>query len=709
MPITLEEYHSELLQDVLAGAHANAILLEEEFFSRTTRLLVDAGEIETADPAPYRNPSRGLRVDGYGGDPLTEDGVLSLISLDFVQSGEISSLTNTDMQAAFRRMENYLRRSLDSRFRDQLEETDPGFGLADLIANRWDHISRVKLFLVSNRLLSSRVDGRDDSSLNDIPIGYSVWDLSRLHRYATSSSEREDVIVNLHESGGPLLVLPAHMESASYEAYLAVVPGSQLAAIYAQWGTRLLEQNVRVFLQARGKVNRGIRNTIEQNPEMFFAYNNGITATAEGVEIADTPEGKALTSIRNFQVVNGGQTTASIYAALRSKDVDLDRVFVQMKLSIVDPKKAVEIVPKISEYANTQNRVNPADFFANHPYHVRMEGFSRRLFAPAADGSFRESKWFYERARGQHQDERARGQHQDERARGQHQDERGYLSAQDRRRFDLTYPKLQVFTKTDLAKFENVWRGKPEIVSRGAQKNFADFASHIGSEWNRHEPHFNELYYRTVIAKAIVFREVERIVSKEDWYQRGFRANIVAYAIAKLGHEVSQRNRVVNFEAIWRAQQLSPAIREALTSAAKIAHDIIVNPPPTMRNVTEWAKQQACWNRVLTAPLELPEQFQSQLLRPGDVVEAQSDAAKDQRMDNRIGAQTAVVNAGPVFWGRVFDWGTQRQLLSPDEQSILTVAMSMPSKVPSENQCTRLLEILSRLQEEGFPERLDGS
>ena len=691
MPITLEEYHFELFQDVLTGAQANAILAEEQFFERTTQLLIEAGEIDAAHPVLYRPPNRGMRVDGYGGDPLTEDGVLSLILLDYAQSDGIGSLTNTDMRTAFRRMENFLSRSLDSGFRRQLEETSPGFGLADLIATRWDRISRIRLFLVSNRVLSSRVDGRVASDLNGIPIGYSVWDLSRMHRYETSGAEREDIAISLHESGGPLPVLPAHMESANYEAYLVVMPGRQLAAIYAQWGTRLLEQNVRVFLQARGKVNRGIRSTIENNPDMFFAYNNGITATAEGVELADTPEGKVLTSIRNFQVVNGGQTTASIHAALRNKDVDLDRVFVQMKLSIVDPKKALEIVPKISEYANTQNRVNPADFFANHPYHVRMEAFSRRLFAPAVDGSFRESKWFYERAR------------------GQYQDARGYLSAQDRRRFDLMYPKSQVFTKTDMAKFENVWRGKPEIVSRGAQKNFAEFASHIGSEWNRHETRFNELYYRETVAKAITFREVERIVSQQDWYQGGYRANIVAYAIAKLGHEVFRRNRLINFEAIWRAQQLSPAIRESLRLAAKVSHDVIVDPPPSMRNVTEWAKQQACWNRVSSAPMDLPEEFQSELLQPGDIVEAQADASRDQRRDNSIEAQSAVVNAGPDFWNRVHDWGLKRQLFSPVEGSIVEVAVSMPSKVPSEKQCARLLEILYRLQEEGFPERLDGA
>ena len=215
-------------------------------------------------------------------------------------------------------------------------------------------------------------------------------------------------------------------------------------------GARLLEQNVRVFLQARGNVNRGLRNTISNYPEMFFAYNNGITATAESIETVASPNGLLLTGMRNFQIVNGGQTTASIHAALRNREVDLDRVFVQMKLSIVNSDRALEIVPKISEYANTQNRVSAADFFSNHPFHIRMEGFSRRLYAPSRDGTFRQSKWFYERAR------------------GQYQDARGRLTQAERRRFDLEYPKPQMFTKTDLAKFLNVWRDKPDVVSRGS-------------------------------------------------------------------------------------------------------------------------------------------------------------------------------------------------------------------------------------------------
>ncbi len=498
MPIDIAEYHKELFQEVHSLADASGWFVKDAFFNVLATILTDAGEVEATDRVHYVSP-RGIRVDGYGGDPRESDGTLSLIIADLSQSQEIATLTATDMNAIFRRLHNFLERSLDERFRNSLEESTLAFGLADLIAKRWPDISKVRLFLMSNRVPSSRVDSREAGELHGIPVTYSVWDIGRAHRYVMSGREREDTEIRMDEFGGPLVVLPAQAGTTGHESYLAVVPGIQLARIYDRWGPRLLEQNVRVFLQARGKVNRGIRNTITNEPGMFFAYNNGITATAESMETKESPDGLLLTAMRNFQIVNGGQTTASIHEALLNK-ADLGRVFVQMKLSIVDQQGALKIVPRISEYANTQNRLSAADFFSNHPFHVRMEGFSRRLYAPSRDGSFRESKWFYERAR------------------GQYQDARGHCTAAERARFDLEYPKRQVLTKTDLAKFLNVWRGIPEVVSRGAQKNFADFASFIGSEWNRRPDDFNEMYYREAVAKAIVFRAVEELVGEQPWY-----------------------------------------------------------------------------------------------------------------------------------------------------------------------------------------------
>ena len=497
----LEEFAQDLLQDVHAESDADGQFLEDVFFQKACDQLTEAGELETADRVSYRSPARGIRVDGYGGDPSDSSGTLSLIILDFHVSQTVGRLTGSEMDTLFRRLSNYLRHALDERWRDALEETSPAFGLADLTAQRWRDISKVRLLLVSNRALSERVDGRPGGVLEGRQVTYSVWDIRRLHGYATAGAAREDMEIDLvKDFGGPLPVLPAQQTDGQHESYLAVVPGEVLADIYDRWGARLLEQNVRVFLQARGKVNRGIRLTLENEPSMFFAYNNGITATAEAVDISNTGGRMLLRRLTNFQIVNGGQTTASVHVA-RLRDVDISRTFVQMKLSVVSTERATTLVPKISEYANSQNRVSAADFFANHPFHVRMEGFSRRIHAPSPDGSFRQSKWFYERARGQYADARA------------------HLTPAQRRKFDLENPRRQLFTKTDLAKFINVWEGRPHEVSLGAQKNFAAFARRVGQAWNKSSNDFNEAWYRQAVAKAIVFRATERIVSSQSWYQ----------------------------------------------------------------------------------------------------------------------------------------------------------------------------------------------
>lgn len=679
----LEDFYKEFFQDVHGLADADGRYAEDAFFELFTSQLVEAGELETADRAPYASP-RGVRVDGYGGDPAGADGVLSLIISDFSQSDRIATLTASDMDAIFKRLTNFLTRSLDAAQRNAFEESTAAFGLADLIAKRWSGISKVRLFLISNRILSSRVDGREAGEYKGVPLTYSVWDLGRLQRFVTTGAGREDILINLEtEFGGPLPALPAHLNGASYEAYLLVIPGRQLATIYDRWGARLLEQNVRVFLQARGNVNKGIRNTLDTDPEMFFAYNNGITATAEKVTTKMSDAGLLVTELRNLQIVNGGQTTASIHAASRRKDTDLSKVFVQMKLSVVEPAKAIDVVPKISEFANSQNRVNAADFFANHPYHVQLEKFSRSTFAPSPDGTFRESKWFYERARGQYHDARA------------------LLNSSQRKKFDLEYPKRQVFSKTDLAKFLNLWMERPEIVSRGAQKNFASFAATIGKDWGKNPDQFNKRYYTDAVAKAIVFRETEKLVTEQSWYEGGYRANVVAYSIAKIAHDVDEMNLSVDFASIWKKQDVSPAFRSAIVLAAKASHDVLTAPPAGMSNVTEWAKQQACWSRVAGLDIAWPKAFVRELITEEERQENETDGVRDQRLLNGIEAQTIIVKAGGPLWRTVKDWGVARRLLTPTEAGILDVAASVPGRLPSEKQSLIAIETLKKMHEEG--------
>ena len=464
------------------------------------------------------------------------------------------------------------------------------------------------------------------------------------------------------------------------ESYLAAVPGSVLGAIYDRWGTRLLEQNVRVFLQARGKVNRGIRDTIEQDPEMFFAYNNGITATAEDVEVKERDGELVLVRTRNLQIVNGGQTTASLHIA-HTGGRDLSGIFVQMKLSKISPSLSSSVVPRISEYANTQNRVTAADFFANHPFHIRMEEFSRRMLAPSPEGTFAETKWFYERARGQFVDARAR------------------LTPTQRKKFDLENPRSQLIRKTDMAKFMRVWDEEPHVVSLGAQKNFATFAAAIGKEWKKSDTRFGEAYFREVVAKAIVFRKTERIVSTADWYGGGYRANIVAYAIAKVAHDVRQRGRAVDFERIWREQAVSSATEEALAAAGRAACEVLTQGADGMRNVTEWAKKQACWERVRSADTGLSRRFVDELISAEEQKERRRSTRRDQRQLAGIEAQLAVMAAGGEFWRDVEGWAGPRALLSTKERRVLRVAGRIPDKVPTEAQVRVLVELLARLGE----------
>ncbi|MGQ0467906.1 MAG: AIPR family protein [Sporichthyaceae bacterium] len=683
----LEKFHHELYQEVLAYADAYGVFVEDAFFDVVNEYLIEVGELETADRAPYLG-TRGVRIDGYGGDPRQCSNVLTLLILDVNQDDQVGRLNATELNAINNRAKNFVVKSLDEDFRHGLPASSAAAGLTDLISATWEKVEKVRILLLSNRVLSTRVDGAPAGEVDGVPITYNVWDLVRLERYVRGGREREEIEVDLVEDfPDPLPALRANVGGATYDGYLVVVPGAQLAAIYDRYSTRLLEQNVRVFLQARGAVNRGIKNTLDNERDMFFAYNNGISATAEDVTVQRGSDGLQITRIKNLQIVNGGQTTASIHAASLRK-ADLTGVFVQMKLSIVDPDRSMEIVPRISEYANSQNKVSAADFFSNHPFHVRIEQFSRRTYAPSPDGAFRESKWFYERARGQYNDARAG------------------LTVAKRREFDLEYPKSQLLAKTDLSKFSLVWDGVPHIVGRGAQKHFAYFAQEIAKQWERDETQFSEVYFKQAMAKAIVFRRLESLVPKQSWYDGGYRANVVAYSIAKLAHDLERRGREFDFMAVWRTQDVPDAVERNLLHVAPMVLDVLQNPKGGRANVTEWAKHEHCWEEVKALRVDWPSPLGESAVGAAAAAQLLRDGARDQKLVNGIQAQTLVVNAGGMFWQDVLRWARDRRILSPKESTILNVCGSMPSRVPSEAQSAAAMAAYERLKVHGLPYEL---
>lgn len=689
MEMTLQDFFAEFRQDIMAGGEANSTSSLREFVTIFGNELAETGSVEDFNFCHYRPPQGGIRVDGYWFDE--EEGILSLFIADYASRDELASLSQSDMATIFKRLVNFFEESGKKRLYHKLEVTSDEYHLSRLIEEKMVAFVKVNLFLLSERALSERVKELEVGSTCGKPIYYHVWDISRLYRQNLSRGRKEPLELDFIEMFGQgIPCLRANFGADSYESYLAVLPGQMLAKLYENYDSRLLERNVRTFLQARGNVNKGIRTTILNEPSMFFAYNNGITATAQNVEVRDSQDGSVITHVRDLQIVNGGQTTASLFHAQRKDKASLNQIFVQMKLSVIEPQKSEEIVPKISEFANTQNRVNAADFFSNSPFHLRMEEFSRRILAPAPPGSPRETKWFYERARGQYAEAQSK------------------FTDAEKRKFQALSPKKQLFTKEDLAKYENVWDEHPRYVSKGRQKNFAQYALRIGKEWENSKDTFNEQYYKRAVARAILFRETEKIVSSQSWYRPGgsIRSYIVYYSLACLGELAKRRNKVIPFMSVWNQQEVPSVLRNAIAVCATFINDHVEQPVDALPRDSEWFKKDICWT-TLTKALSTLEGRQEKIFWETLVSKEEEnyqkrEAAKVQHIDDGIAAQKRVVSIPATRWQQILTELSVKKLLSEKETGILAVATQIPFKIPTDKQSVILLEILEKAKNEGL-------
>ena len=348
----------------------------------------------------------------------------------------------------------------------KLEESSPPYDMAQAINDRWPAIGKVRIFLLTDG--RTGISSLPEERIGDLPVQQDLWDIERLRRLATSGRLEEAITIDLPALGGALRCLPATGVETDYQCVFTVLPGQLLAEMYDRYGAKLLQRNVRSFLQLRGKVNKGIIETVRDAPDRFLAYNNGISATATGLVTDDRADGIYLVKLDDLQIVNGGQTTATLHHAAVREGIDLSQVQVPAKITVVRPEQLDQLVPKISRYANSQNAIAEADFESNSPFHVELERLSRTIWAPAPEGATRQSHWYYERVRGQYQVDRARHQ-----------------TPARQRSFDEQNPTAQKFTKTDAAKYEMSFRQQPNIVSLGAQKCFQAWTVDVLAETHR--------------------------------------------------------------------------------------------------------------------------------------------------------------------------------------------------------------------------------
>lgn len=677
----LEIFLNDIRQDIIARADSQGDFSETAFMELVAEFLIDTGSVTDFIPCSYKHKQRGVKVDGYAFVP--EEATLDLFVCEFQGENRIEKINMTELIQAYRRVENFFDRSLTSQFSDELEVSHPASGLARQIFDEAEKIERVRFFMITNKLLSEKITEISSRKEAGREWSYRVWDLDRLSKVMTTGTP-EEILVDFEEMfGTSLRCLPACLENAELQSYLAVIPGDWLAKIYDRYAGRLLEQNVRTFLQLRGKVNKGIRNTILKEPENFFPYNNGISATAEEAVLKALDGVVLIKSLRNMQIVNGGQTTATIFNSMkRDKGAPVETLRVQMKLTVVGPERVTELVPKISRFANSQNKVNDADFFSNHPFHVRLEGFSRKLWAPAVGGSQIQTHWFYERASGQYANEQA------------------YLTPAKKREFILKNPRTQVVKKTELAKYENTFRQLPRDVSLGAQKNFAKFAEYVGERWQKADSEFSELWFQQAISRALIFRTTEKLVINAAWYSQGYRANTVTYGISYLLFNASSAGLAIDLTRIWQRQDISDAFKEQLLLICEKIQDRIIAASAAngVSNVTEWCKRPGCWDDIKKLNVPLTEAFCSELINMDDSKEEVQDGKRSQRLTSGVEAQVRVNQLGPEYWQNVIKWSNTERRISPSDSKILSLAAS--AKVPNARQSFRLLDIASMYDED---------
>lgn len=687
-----QEFRQEFLTSVKAAAAVSGEGSCAAFVDEMAQYLIDVEVLADFQPSFYTatKSNKKYRVDGYNYDDF--DDSLYLIIASYSGSGEENTLTNTIANRLFGQLRLFIDMALKTNLYEQIEMSTPCSDLIDLMRRNKERIRKYKLIIFTDSEMSAAIKNIDIEAIDEVPVEGQIWDLERLYRVCCSDLSRQIVEINFLdfcEEGIPCIEA-SNAKSENYTSYLGIIPGSVLADIYDKYGSRLLEGNVRSFLSTKVAVNKQIRTTLLKEPKMFFAFNNGISATALGVKIADTDHGRFITFARDFQIINGGQTTASISnARFRDKAV-LDEVFVQMKLTEIADTASQDdtdtLIRNISRSSNSQNKVSDADFFASHPFHRRMETISRKLFAPATDGAQYETKWFYERARGQYLQEQM------------------HLTPAKKRQFALQHPKNKVIKKTDLAKVQNTWLMNPHIVSRGAQTNFNAFAEWIDDMWEKDDFVFNERYYQSTAALLLMFQFLERQIPKLSWYEGGYRANIIYYTIALFHLLITRQFPGNDFDLIliWNKQDLPDIVQHSLLELSEKVFYTITDPKRSIINVTQWCKKQDCWDSVKKIVYILPKEIEICLTDNSTAKAAERQAKKDQRMTNDINSEVEVVKYPADFWKRLTKFVVEHHLIDLRDQKALTIACSIPERIPNAVQSKRLLAILEKAKDEGF-------
>lgn len=698
------EFRIQFMEQLRFDAEHEGTEPESQFISKALDLLEEIGDV--SDPMPMSIEMKGRRgrimaFDAYAYDEA--DGALIMIASDFINEiDNTPTLTNTRIDELFLHMRNFIEESVEGDVSAYCDDSDPAINIAKEIKTKVGksmlatEILRFKFIILSNAVLSRQVKNVSREEFLERPVELNIWTIERFHQtYSTNSSEIIEIETKDFGCDGIQYLKADIGEEANYDAYLGIVPGEFLANIYCKYGSKLLQGNIRAFLSVRGKVNKGIRETIIRNPENFFTYNNGIAVVARTIGFSE--DKSKIIYLKDPQIINGGQTTASLANAKIKKEVKdggMNNLFVPMKLTVlnVDDDMSEEdidrynsITKTISQCANSQNAVSEADFFSNHPFHVLMEQLSRKKMAPSVNGNPYQTIWFYERSRGKWEQEQMQ------------------LSPATRAKFCEKHPKNQVIKKEKLAKCLNAFAMNPHEVCQSSAINFSHFAKTINNLYETSKESINEVFFSKCVCSVIIFDSLDRRINKADWYPTGGnKAQIIPYAIAKMMSMIP-KDLDLDWKLIWQKQEMYPALEKELMNLAHIIHEFFEKEAQGGL-VRSLARRAETWNKCKSLPLSLSEEFRSTLIPKDEMKREEAAAKKERKFSQGIDISVEVFKLGAEYWKKVYNDLSKENILSYGDVAFIgSIAEYIKrNSLPSAAQCKRLIKIVEKAEDKGY-------
>lgn len=687
----LEQYAQELHHEInsLVYADEDGATKEDKFSEFVMELLAEAGETEGIRLCHYEKENRWeniqFKINGYALEEGFE--TLDIFIASWKDTLESYRIPKADFDKLIKWPTDFINAALKG-FKDEIEPSSEAYGLAELVRKNRDEFVRINVFILSNGIIPHDPPGQFKlKGFDEIVFNFHVWDLERLHRLSQSRSNREPIEIDFKNKLNisiPCLSVP--FGNNLYECYLAIVPGALLATLYHNYGTRLLESNVRAFLQQTGKINKGIRDTIiGSEPFMFLPYNNGLATTAQEVTTELVDGQMYITAVRDFQIVNGGQTTASLFHTQKKYKNDLSQIYVQMKLTVIrDEEKKNEVVPNISRFANSQNKVSDLDLTSNNIFLQQLESLSRTTYAMSPDDHNTQTIWFFERVKGQYKEALNK------------EPTKGKKDA-----FKLKYPRQQIILKSDVAKYINTRKQLPYHVAKGAQKNYTLFLKEIDKEFKKKKP--GRIYWQDLVANALIFQATDNLFGRKHQDPVGdtnVKAQTVTYTLA-LFHYVT-KNRL-NLEIIWEQQRIDEVLQQELKKGLQFVYAFFQRLNVAL--ISETAKSEKTWNALL----ELDEHpWNLELLQPFLMSETAlkarytSDENEEQEALKYHNLQR-ITSLGIRFWDGLNLYALSEGLYSKNQENyIARIRQKLQLQGEfSEAEISKGIEILQILQQHG--------